>query len=105
MFEAKHMLVVGAGVSGSAAARIGRQFGAAVTLSDAKAEKDLQEDFAPLRAAGVRLVFGPQAYHELPEMIVKPVVVGKRFPFLRRSVRASLKPASSSIAMTTSRSF
>ena len=44
MFEAKHMLVVGAGVSGSAAARLGRQFGAAVTLSDAKAEKDLKEE-------------------------------------------------------------
>ena len=57
----KKVLVVGAGISGFSAAKIAKKLGAAVTLSDAKAEKDIQEDFAPLREAGIALVFGPQA--------------------------------------------
>ena len=93
MFEAKHMLVVGAGVSGSAAARIGRQFGAAVTLSDAKAEKDLKEDFAPLRAAGVRLVFGPQEERLLDgiDLVVVAPAVPVRIPLIQAAYRRGIR--------------
>ena len=93
MFEAKHMLVVGAGVSGSAAARIGRQFGAAVTLSDAKAEKDLKEDFAPLRAAGVRLVFGPQEESLLDgiDLVVVAPAVPVRIPLIQAAYRRGIR--------------
>ena len=76
-FDAKHLLVIGAGISGFAAAKIGRKFGAAVTLSDAKQEKDLAYDFSELRALGVTLVFGPQEESLLDGMdlvIVSPAV-------------------------------
>ena len=56
----KNVLVIGAGISGFAAAKIVRRLGAEVILSDAKAEADIKYDFQELRAAGVHLVFGPQ---------------------------------------------
>ena len=93
MFEAKHMLVVGAGVSGTAAALIGRKFGAEVTLSDAKAEKDLKEDFAPLRAAGVRLVFGPQEETLLEDidLVVCAPAVPVRIPLIQAAQRRGIR--------------
>lgn len=93
MFEAKHMLVVGAGVSGTAVALIGRKFGAEVTLSDAKAEKDLKEDFAPLRAAGVRLVFGPQEETLLEDidLVVCAPAVPVRIPLIQAAQRRGIR--------------
>ena len=43
-FANKKMLVVGAGISGIAAAKVAKKFGASVVLSDAKAEKDIKFD-------------------------------------------------------------
>ena len=48
----KKILVIGAGISGFAAAKVAKRFGAEVTLSDAKAEADLKYDFTELRGAG-----------------------------------------------------
>ena len=62
-WKQKHVLVIGAGISGFAAAKLARRFGAEVTLSDAKTEEELEklgDDFSKLRDAGVKLVFGPQ---------------------------------------------
>lgn len=60
-FANKHILVVGVGISGNAAAKVAKELGAArVVLSDAKAEADLKYDLSEVRAAGVELVFGPQ---------------------------------------------
>ena len=45
----KNVLVIGAGISGFAAAKLARRFGASVTLSDAKTEEELTklgDDFA-----------------------------------------------------------
>ena len=48
----KKILVIGAGISGNAAAKLTKELGAAeVILSDSKAEKDLKWDFAELREA------------------------------------------------------
>ena len=49
-FDSKKVLVIGAGISGFAAAKIAKKFGAEVTLSDAKAEDDLKYDFSELRS-------------------------------------------------------
>ena len=59
-FQGKKVLVVGAGVSGFAAAKILKRLGAKVTLSDAKSEGAIGEDFSKLRALGIELVFGAQ---------------------------------------------
>ena len=42
-WKQKNVLVIGAGVSGFAAAKLARRFGAAVTLSDAKTEEELEK--------------------------------------------------------------
>ena len=48
-FQNKNVLVIGAGISGFAAAKVSKKFGANVTLSDAKNESDLKYNFDELR--------------------------------------------------------
>ena len=95
-FTAHHMLVIGAGVSGFAAARIGRQFGAAVTLSDAKAEQDIHADFQPLRDLGVELVFGPQdeSLLEGKDLVVVAPAVPVRIPLVQAAYEKGIRVAS-----------
>ena len=59
-FVNKKMLVIGAGVSGFAAAKLAARLGASVTLSDAKKEADIKYDLQPLRDCGVQLQCGEQ---------------------------------------------
>ena len=79
-WKQKNVLVIGAGVSGFAAAKLARRFGAAVTLSDAKTEEELEklgDDFSKLRELGVALAFGPQQESLLEgvdTVIVSPAV-------------------------------
>lgn len=73
----KKILIVGAGISGFAAARLCRKFGATVVLSDAKAEADIKADLQPMRDIGVELVCGPQQESLLDgvdDVIVSPAV-------------------------------
>ena len=56
----KKVLVIGAGISGFAAAKIVKKFGAEVTLSDAKAEEDINYDFSELRDLNINIKFGKQ---------------------------------------------
>ena len=59
-FQGKNILAVGAGISGFAAAKVAKKFGANVTLSDAKDEDKIEGDLESLRQAGINLKFGPQ---------------------------------------------
>ena len=89
----KKVLIVGAGVSGFAAAEIAHKYGAAVTLSDAKAEKELPFDFAPLREMGVELVFGPQDERLLAGVdycIVAPAVP-VRIPLVQAAMQKGIR--------------
>ena len=84
-FQGKKVLVIGAGVSGFAAAKIAKRFGAEVTLSDAKQEADIKEDFAPLREAGVALAFGPQDESLLSgtDLVIVSPAVPVRIPLIK----------------------
>ena len=57
----KKIIVVGAGISGFAAAKLAKKLGADVTLSDANTKVEEKHDLQPLRDAGIKIVLGPQS--------------------------------------------
>lgn len=87
-FANKNVLVIGAGISGFAAAKIAKSLGADVTLSDAKTESDLKYDFQPLRDAGINLKFGKQteALIEGVDLIIVAPAVPLRIPILQAAI-------------------
>lgn len=91
----KKVLVIGAGISGFAAAKIAKKLGAEVVLSDAKAEKDIKYDFAPLRAAGIALVFGPQQESLLDgvSLVLVSPAVPCRIPIIQAAYRRRIRVA------------
>ena len=59
-FVDKQVIVLGAGISGFAVAKLARKLGAHVVLSDTKTEDKIKFDLNELRACGVKVVLGPQ---------------------------------------------
>ena len=92
----KNVLVIGAGISGFAAAKLARRFGATVTLSDAKTEEELTklgDDFAKLRELGIALAFGPQQESLLEgvdTVIVSPAVP-VRIPLIQAAYKKGIR--------------
>ncbi len=91
-FKDKNVLVMGAGISGFAAARVAKHFGANVTLSDAKNERDLKDDFTPLRELGINLVFGPQNDSLIKgvDLIIVSPAVPVRIPILQAAANKKI---------------
>ena len=89
----KKILVIGAGISGFAAAKIAKQFGADVTLSDAKSESDLKYDFDELRRLGIGLKFGRQTSDQLDgvDLIVVSPAVPIKIPLLKEASARSIE--------------
>ena len=58
--QGKTMLVIGAGISGFAAAKLAKGMGARVILSDAKMEADIAQDFTELRQKGMSWFLVPR---------------------------------------------
>ena len=89
----KKILVIGAGISGFAAAKIAKKLGAAVVLSDAKAEKDIACDFSELRKLGIALAFGPQSESLLDDvdmLLVSPAVPVK-IPIVQAAYKRQIR--------------
>ena len=92
-FANKNVLVVGVGISGNAVAKLAKRLGAAkVVLSDAKAEKDLKYDLSDVRAAGVELVFGPQAASLLDgaDMVILSPAVPVKVPLVQEAYKRNI---------------
>ena len=92
-FTNKNVLVIGAGISGFAAAKIAKKFGANVTLSDSKQESDLKYDFSELRKYDINLKFGKQSDELLEDVdiiIVSPAVP-LRIPLLQSAINSGIK--------------
>ncbi len=76
-FVNKKLVVIGAGISGIAAAKLAKKSGAAVCLSDAKEEAAIKYDLNELRASGIEIVLGPQTEKLLDGvdyLIISPAV-------------------------------
>lgn len=89
----KKVLVIGAGISGFAAARLAKRFGADVALSDAKLEKDIKYDFQDLRKAGIALAFGQQQENLLDgtDMVIVSPAVPERIPLIQAAYRRKIR--------------
>ena len=92
MFEGKKVLIIGAGVSGFAAAKISKKFGAAVTLSDAKNESDIKYNFDELRELGIDLKFGKQVESQLEgvDCVIVSPAVPLRIPILQTALNKKI---------------
>ncbi|OUO41416.1 UDP-N-acetylmuramoyl-L-alanine--D-glutamate ligase [Megamonas hypermegale] len=73
----KKVIVVGAGISGFAAAKLAKKLGATVIMSDANENVDQKHDLKPLRDAGVEIVLGKQTealFKDADLVIISPAV-------------------------------
>ena len=102
MFEGKKVLIIGAGVSGFAAAKIAKKFGAAVTLSDAKNESDIKYNFDELRELGIDLKFGKQVESQLEgvDCVIVSPAVPLRIPILQTALNKKI-PVISEVELAT----
>ncbi|MCI6870749.1 MAG: Mur ligase family protein, partial [Selenomonadales bacterium] len=99
-FLNKKFLVVGAGISGNAAAKMAKHLGAEVVLSDSKAEADIKWDLSDVKAAGVSVVFGKQDASLLDgvdQVIVSPAVP-VRIPLIQEAYKRNI-PVTSEVEM------
>ena len=91
-FRNKKVLVIGAGISGFAAAKISKKFGAEVILSDAKLEKDIKFDFSEMRNLGVNLIFGKQEENLLDgvDLIILSPAVPVKIPIVQAALKKNI---------------
>jgi len=89
----KKILVVGAGISGNAAAKVAKRLGAEVTLSDMKSEDKLAFDMNELREAGVTVVLGPQEESLLEgvDSVIASPAVPVRVPLLQAALQKGIE--------------
>ena len=76
-FRDKKVIVLGAGISGFAVAKLAKQFGAKVILSDAKEEDQIKYNLNELRVHGIEVLLGKQEeklLDNLDYLIVSPGV-------------------------------
>ena len=92
-FKGKKILVIGAGISGFAAAKVLRRLGAKVTLSDAKDEAAIKEDVSELRALGIELIFGAQeaALLDSCDLLVLSPAVPVAIPLAEEAKRRGIR--------------
>ncbi len=92
-YAGQKVLIIGAGISGFAAAKVLKKLGAEVVLSDAKAEADIKYDFTELREAGIELVFGPQADSLLDgvDIVLASPAVPVRVPIIQTALQRGLR--------------
>ena len=92
-WKKERVLVVGAGISGIAAAKLLKKFGAEVSLSDAKKREDISFDLSELEKAGVGLELGPQTealLEGITRVLVSPAVPVK-IPLIQAAYKRGIR--------------
>lgn len=99
-FAGEKILVVGAGISGIAAALVAKRMGAEVVMSDSNGEEKIAEDLTPLKEAGVELLLGPQTEEQLKGVtrVIASPAVPCRVPLLQEAFRQNI-PVESEVEM------
>lgn len=82
----KKVIVVGAGISGFAAAKLAKKLGATVIMSDANENVDQKHDLKPLRDVGVEIVLGKQteALFEDADLVIISPAVPRHIPIFEK---------------------
>lgn len=88
----KNILVIGAGISGFAAAKVAQSFGANVTLSDAKSEDKIEGDLKSLKDAGINLIFGEQKEELLQgvDVVILSPAVPVKIPLVQAAYKKNI---------------
>lgn len=88
----KNVLVIGAGISGFAAAKVAKKFGANVTLSDAKTEDKIEGDLKSLKDAGINLIFGEQTENLLEniDLVILSPAVPVKIPLVQAAYKQNI---------------
>lgn len=92
-WKKERVLVVGAGISGIAAAKMLKGFGAEVSLSDAKKKEEISFDLTELEKLGVTLKLGPQTEALLDgvtRVLVSPAVPVK-IPLIQAAYKRGIR--------------
>lgn len=99
-FAGEKILVIGAGISGTAAALAAKRMGADVILSDSKSEDKITDDLAALREAGVELLLGPQTEEQLAGItrVIASPAVPCRVPLVQAAFKRGI-PVESEVEM------
>ena len=86
-FSGKHILVIGAGISGRAASEALASHGASVILNDVKTIDTHHEPWPELKADGIRLVFGHQeaALLDGMDLVVPSPVISPEIPIMKEA--------------------
>ena len=89
----KNILVVGAGISGIAAAKTAKRLGARVTLSDSKNEQDIKFNLDELKSMGIDLALGRQEESLLDgvDLLLLSPVVPLRVPLAQAAVKRGIE--------------
>lgn len=82
----KKVIVVGAGISGFAAAKLAKKLGADVVMSDADENVEQKHDLRPLRDAGIKIALGRQTedLFESSDLVIISPAVPRHIPIFEK---------------------
>lgn len=91
-FSGKRIVVIGAGISGRAAAAALKRHGGTVVLNDIKEHDENAEPWRTLRARGITCIFGRQDSSVLDgaDIVVPSPVISPEIPIMREAVKRNL---------------
>ena len=91
-FLGKRIVVIGAGISGRAAAAVLKRHGGTVVLNDIKEHDENAEPWRTLRARGITCIFGRQDSSVLDgaDIVVPSPVISPEIPIMREAVKRNL---------------
>ena len=91
-FSGKHILVIGAGISGQAASESLHHHGAVVVLNDYKRLDEQTEPWPSMKAKGIHLVFGRQDTDLLDDVdvVVPSPVISPEIPIMKEAKRRAI---------------